>query len=105
MIKTNSTHHIALSKALIQLETDMYQDGIWPNEEPSEQDLNNAMESAVPFAVDCLAFESWLAFIFYSQNARLVDAGTASSTYANYACSANIPIIGESAHPVSASSY
>ena len=64
VIKTNSTHHIALSKALIQLETDMYQDGIWPNEEPSEQDLNNAMESAVPFAVDCLAFESWLAFIF-----------------------------------------
>ena len=59
MIKTNSTHHIALSKALIQLEADMYQDGIWPNEEPAEQDLNNAMESAVPFAVDCLAFESW----------------------------------------------
>ena len=64
MIKTNSTHHIALSKALIQLETDMYQDGIWPNEEPAEQDLKNATESAVPFAVDCLAFESWLAFIF-----------------------------------------
>ena len=39
MIKTNSTHHIALSKALIQLETDMYQDGIWPNGEPAEQDL------------------------------------------------------------------
>ena len=33
VIKTNSTHHIALSKALIQLETDMYQDGIWPNGE------------------------------------------------------------------------
>ena len=64
MIKTNSTHHIALSKALIQLETDMYQDDIWPNEEPAEQDLKNAMESSVPFAVDCLAFESWLAFIF-----------------------------------------
>ena len=31
---------------------------------PAEQDLNNAMESAVPFAVDFLAFESWLAFIF-----------------------------------------
>lgn len=64
VIKTNSTHHIALSKALLQLETDMYQDGIWPNEEPAEHDLKNAMESAVPFAVDCLAFESWLAFIF-----------------------------------------
>ncbi|MFZ8198879.1 YqcC family protein [Alteromonas portus] len=64
VIKTNSTHHIALSKALIQLETDMYQDGIWPDEEPAEHDLKNAMESAVPFAVDCLAFESWLAFIF-----------------------------------------
>ncbi|TKB05283.1 YqcC family protein [Alteromonas portus] len=49
---------------MIQLETGMYQDGIWPNEEPAEHDLKNAMESAVPFAVDCLAFESWLAFIF-----------------------------------------
>lgn len=61
---TNSACHIALSKALLQLEIDMQQDGIWPGAKPSEQDLKNAMESAVPFAVDCLAFESWLAFIF-----------------------------------------
>lgn len=75
MIKTNSTHHIALSKALIQLEADMYQDGIWPNEEPAEQDLKNAMESAVPFAVDCLAFESWLAFIFIPKMRVLLTQG------------------------------
>ncbi len=64
MSKVSSACHNALGRALEQLETDMYQDGIWPNEEPAEQDLKNATESSVPFAVDCLAFESWLAFIF-----------------------------------------
>jgi|TARA_Y100000991_G_C21767204_1_gene261413 uncharacterized protein YqcC (DUF446 family) len=49
---------------LEQLETVMEQEGVWPKKMPAEQDLNNAMESAVPFAVDFLAFESWLAFIF-----------------------------------------
>ena len=60
----SSTCHIALGRALEQLETVMEQEGGWPKKMPAEQDLNNAMESAVPFAVDCLAFESWLAFIF-----------------------------------------
>mgnify|MGYP000983178955 FL=1 len=60
----SSTCHIALGRALEQLETVMEQEGVWPKKMPAEQDLNNAMESAVPFAVDCLAFESWLAFIF-----------------------------------------
>jgi len=62
--KVSSTCHIALGRALEQLETVMEQEGGWPKKMPAEQDLNNAMESAVPFAVDCLAFESWLAFIF-----------------------------------------
>ena len=60
----SSTCHIALGRALEQLETVMEQEGVWPKKMPAEQDLNNAMESAVPFAVDFLAFESWLAFIF-----------------------------------------
>ena len=64
MSKVSSTCHIALGRALEQLETVMEQEGVWPKKMPAEQDLNNAMESAVPFAVDCLAFESWLAFIF-----------------------------------------
>ncbi len=64
MSKVSSTCHIALGRALEQLETVMEQEGGWPKKMPAEQDLNNAMESAVPFAVDCLAFESWLAFIF-----------------------------------------
>jgi len=62
--KVSSTCHIALGRALEQLETVMEQEGVWPKKMPAEQDLNNAMESAVPFAVDCLAFENWLAFIF-----------------------------------------
>ena len=64
MSKVSSTCHIALGRALEQLETVMEQEGGWPKKMPAEQDLNNAMESAVPFAVDFLAFESWLAFIF-----------------------------------------
>ena len=64
MSKVSSTCHIALGRALEQLETVMEQEGVWPKKMPAEQDLNNAMESAVPFAVDCLAFENWLAFIF-----------------------------------------
>ena len=60
----SSTCHIALGRALEQLETVMEQEGVWPKKMPAEQDLKNAMESAVPFAVDFLAFESWLAFIF-----------------------------------------
>ena len=64
MSKVSSTCHIALGRALEQLETVMEQEGVWPKKMPAEQDLKNAMESAVPFAVDCLAFESWLAFIF-----------------------------------------
>jgi len=62
--KVSSTCHIALGRALEQLETVMEQEDVWPKKMPAEQDLKNAMESAVPFAVDCLAFESWLAFIF-----------------------------------------
>ena len=62
--KVNSVCHIALGRALEQLETAMKQEGVWPKKMPSEQDLKNAMESSVPFAVGCLAFESWLAFIF-----------------------------------------
>lgn len=64
MSKVSSTCHIALGRALEQLETVMEQEGVWPKKMPAEQDLKNAMESSVPFAVDCLAFESWLAFIF-----------------------------------------
>ncbi|WP_394221866.1 YqcC family protein [Alteromonas gracilis] len=64
MNKPNHARQAALCEALMQLETVMQQDGIWPKEQISEQERNSAMESAVPFAVDCLAFESWLAFIF-----------------------------------------
>ena len=64
MSKVSSTCHSALGRALEQLETVMEQEGVWPKKMPAEQDLKNAMESAVPFAVDFLAFESWLAFIF-----------------------------------------
>ena len=64
MSKVSSACHIALDRALEQLETVMEQEGVWPKKMPAEQDLKNAMGSSVPFAVDCLAFESWLAFIF-----------------------------------------
>ena len=64
MSKVSSACHNALGRALEQLETAMEQEGVWPKKMPAEQELKNATESAVPFAVDCLAFESWLAFIF-----------------------------------------
>jgi len=62
--KSNSTRHMMLSEALAQLETIMKQDGAWPKDTPSDSELKAAMESSVPFAVDSIAFESWLAFIF-----------------------------------------
>ncbi len=64
MNQTKSRRYIAFKHALEQLEIVMQKDGIWPSEEPSNEDLNRALESTVPFAADCLVFESWLAYIF-----------------------------------------
>lgn len=62
--QSKGMRYIAFKHALEQLETTMKEEGVWPSKTPSEQDLNRAMESTVPFSVDCLTFESWLAFIF-----------------------------------------
>lgn len=42
----------------------MQEEGIWPDAKPTRQVLDSALQSTVPFAVDSLPFESWLAFIF-----------------------------------------
>ena len=65
MSKVSSACHNALGRALEQLETVMEQEGVWPKKMPAEQELKNATESAVPFAVDCLALRvGWLLFLF-----------------------------------------
>jgi len=103
--KVSSACHNALGRALEQLETVMEQEGVWPKKMPAEQELKNATESAVPFAVDCLAFESWLAFIFIPKMRILLKQEMPFTTHANYTCSRNISVIGVSAHSVPASSY
>lgn len=64
MSQANSSRHLAFINALEQLEAGMQQDGVWPDEVSDDQALKNAIESEVPFAADCFAFEAWLAFIF-----------------------------------------
>lgn len=44
---------------------------LWPTTPPSQQ----AMHSTVPFAVDSMPFESWLAFIFIPKMQCLLDSG------------------------------
>ncbi|WP_231130119.1 YqcC family protein [Alteromonas mediterranea] len=59
-----SARSSVLSEALDNLELIMQEEGIWPDAKPTRQVLDSALQSTVPFAVDSLPFESWLAFIF-----------------------------------------
>lgn len=61
--------HQQCSKLLVQLEQDLKQLKLWSEQAPSNEQLN----SIQPFAVDTLAFEQWLQFIFIPKMTFLID--------------------------------
>ncbi|GHB76640.1 hypothetical protein GCM10008107_27720 [Psychrosphaera saromensis] len=61
------------SNLLIQLEQDLKQLELWSEQTPTIEQLS----SVQPFAVDTLAFEQWLQFIFIPKMSYLVNAQTA----------------------------
>jgi uncharacterized protein YqcC (DUF446 family) len=62
--------HQQCSKLLVQLEQDLKQLQLWSEQAPSNDQLN----SVQPFAVDTLAFEQWLQFIFIPKMTMLVNS-------------------------------
>ena len=62
-------NHQQCSKLLTQLEQDLKQLKLWSEQVPSNEQLN----SMQPFAVDTLAFEQWLQFIFIPKMIYLID--------------------------------
>lgn len=61
----------ALKKALNTLEEVMHHFSLWPASRPS----SSAMQSTVPFAVDTMSFECWLAYIFIPKMRAMINAG------------------------------
>lgn len=62
--------YIDLHSALIDLECELRNLGLWQSERPSEA----ALSSTQPFCVDTLNFPQWLQFIFLERMLALVDA-------------------------------
>lgn len=60
----------ALKKALNTLEEAMHHLSLWPASKPS----SSAMQSSVPFAVDAMSFECWLAYIFIPKMRAMISA-------------------------------
>ena len=63
----------AILTALEALALSMRKEGVWPSTSPS----NEALNSTVPFAVDAMDFESWLAFIFIPKMSQLIHSDAA----------------------------
>ncbi len=61
----------AIKKALNTLEEAMRHFSLWPASRPS----SSAMQSTVPFAVDTMSFECWLAYIFIPKMRAVINAG------------------------------
>jgi uncharacterized protein YqcC (DUF446 family) len=57
------------AQLLLQLEQDLKHVNLWSDQIPTEQQLN----STEPFALDTLAFEQWLQFIFIPKMTHLVN--------------------------------
>ena len=62
----------------------MQEEGIWPDAKPTRKVLDSALQSTVPFAVDSLPFESWLAFIFIPKMRIIIAQKANIASYANY---------------------
>lgn len=60
-----------LNTALKRLEESMHHLSLWPVSKPSLR----AMQSTVPFAVDTMSFECWLAYIFIPKMRAVISAG------------------------------
>ncbi|MCL1036355.1 YqcC family protein [Shewanella corallii] len=61
--------HQATREYLLQLESELKRQSLWASEAPSPESL----ASTAPFAVDTLAFEHWLQFIFIPRMQALLD--------------------------------
>ena len=59
-----------LEEALNTLEEAMHHLSLWPASKPS----SSAMQSSVPFAVDAMSFECWLAYIFIPKMRAMISA-------------------------------
>lgn len=57
------THIQNIENTLLQIQTYLQQSGLWSDCPPTSQQLT----SQAPFAIDTLAFEQWLQFIFLPQ--------------------------------------
>lgn len=53
----------AIGELLIDLECELRNMGLWENEAPPPE----ALESAMPFAVDTLTFPQWVQFVFIAK--------------------------------------
>ena len=61
----------ALADAVLQIEMELRQLGLWSREPP----VRWRLESEVPFCVDTLAFEQWLQWVFIPQVISLLERG------------------------------
>ncbi|MFA5678753.1 MAG: YqcC family protein [Pseudomonas sp.] len=60
-----------LAEALLMLEQELRQQGLWAAQPPSPA----VLASPQPFCVDTLAFEGWLQWIFIPRMAQIIENG------------------------------
>lgn len=60
-----------LAEALLMLEQELRQQGLWAEQPPSPA----ALASREPFCVDTLALEGWLQWIFIPRMAQIIEQG------------------------------
>ncbi|NHN79339.1 YqcC family protein [Azotobacter chroococcum] len=63
----------ALAEQLLLIERELRVLGLWARLPPSDE----ALSSRQPFAVDVLAFEEWLQWIFLPRMKRILESGSA----------------------------
>lgn len=76
-----------LADALLALEQELRQQGLWAAQQPSDA----ALASREPFCVDTLPFEGWLQWVFIPRMTQLVSRGE------QLAAGCNIQPMGEEA--------
>lgn len=63
----------ALAEQLLLIERELRVLGLWARLPPSDE----ALSSRQPFAVDVLAFEEWLQWLFLPRMKRILESGSA----------------------------
>ena len=80
----------ALAAALLDLEALLRRTGLWTSEHPGLE----ALASEMPFAVDTLAFEAWLQFIFIPKLQELLHTGAPLPLACQIAPAAEVAFMG-----------